>query len=269
MSDPTPQQSQDLPSFLARPLRWWERIASAVPGAALSTFGTIAVFVTENQAGSTALLLIGAVLMLVGIQGAPLQGASKNAVQFANIAATQELTTLANAQTLVDDGKPDAALTVLEKGVTWGELNRQGVTWQELAGETRSAYNALAGATYERLATDALMRVISSLRTETGADISYVLDHSPLTDGAIIMPDGKTIQIEFTFNRDGDGVTTWLRKDGSVPLIGDAMLVVTNMSHVENYDFLFKKPVRATAWNGSEDDVTLKGVLTNIISEIS
>jgi hypothetical protein len=47
---------------------------SAVAGSLLATGGVMAVFMTDNQAGSVALLLISAVFMIMSINGAPLLG---------------------------------------------------------------------------------------------------------------------------------------------------------------------------------------------------
>ncbi|MFD9485643.1 hypothetical protein ACFWBX_16980 [Streptomyces sp. NPDC059991] len=56
----------------AAPLSRWERLSASVLGLGLSGAGVIAVFVTSNQAGSVALLLVGAVLLLMAVNGSPL-----------------------------------------------------------------------------------------------------------------------------------------------------------------------------------------------------
>ncbi|BCB92095.1 hypothetical protein [Phytohabitans suffuscus] len=54
------------------PLSMWERIIATVAGGVLLTLGALAVFVSANQAGSAALLLVGAVFVLFGVNGTPL-----------------------------------------------------------------------------------------------------------------------------------------------------------------------------------------------------
>lgn len=53
-------------------LRAWERILAIVLGVVSGSAGGYAVFVTENQAGTAALLLLSIVLCIIGIQGTPL-----------------------------------------------------------------------------------------------------------------------------------------------------------------------------------------------------
>jgi hypothetical protein len=52
-----------------------------VVGVALTAVGAIAVYATSNQAGTTALLLIGAVFVIIGLQGTPLVRASKDSIE--------------------------------------------------------------------------------------------------------------------------------------------------------------------------------------------
>ncbi|MGI5224021.1 hypothetical protein [Actinoallomurus sp. CA-142502] len=68
-----PQLSDDDPDV--EPLAAWERTLSAIFGISLAAGGAAAVFVTKNQAGSVALLLIGGVLLVMTINGTPLLGA--------------------------------------------------------------------------------------------------------------------------------------------------------------------------------------------------
>lgn len=56
----------------AAPLSRWERLSASVLGLGLSGAGVVAVFMTGNQAGSVALLLVGVVLLLMAINGSPL-----------------------------------------------------------------------------------------------------------------------------------------------------------------------------------------------------
>jgi hypothetical protein len=62
-----PEQQPD-----AAPLSRWERLAASLSGSALSGAGATAVFITDNQAGSVALLLVGVVLLVMAINGSPL-----------------------------------------------------------------------------------------------------------------------------------------------------------------------------------------------------
>lgn len=66
-----PSDSEDLIGEAA-PLSRWERLGASVAGVALTGSGAVAVFLTGNQAGCVALLLIGALLLVIAINGTPL-----------------------------------------------------------------------------------------------------------------------------------------------------------------------------------------------------
>lgn len=65
-------EAPEAPDVDAAPLSRWERVSASVLGLGLSGAGGVAVFVTGNQAGSVALLLVGVVLLVMAINGAPL-----------------------------------------------------------------------------------------------------------------------------------------------------------------------------------------------------
>jgi hypothetical protein len=100
------------PAASDRPVRvrWlskWERAAAAAVGIASIATGGTAVFVSGNQAGTTALLLIGSLFTLLGIQGTPIRSATKDSVQL-------ERRLVEEVNTLVEQGKAEAAIPVLE-----------------------------------------------------------------------------------------------------------------------------------------------------------
>ncbi|WP_405974026.1 hypothetical protein OG496_37405 [Streptomyces sp. NBC_00988] len=69
---PAAEDTPEVPELDAAPLSKWERLGASLSGTALSGAGVAAVFVTSNQAGSVALLLVGVVLLIMGINGSPL-----------------------------------------------------------------------------------------------------------------------------------------------------------------------------------------------------
>ncbi|MEU5912736.1 restriction endonuclease [Micromonospora sp. NPDC047527] len=58
---------------IADPLDRWARATAVLLGAATEGAGCVAVFTVDNQAGTAVLLLVGAVLLLLGLQGTPLR----------------------------------------------------------------------------------------------------------------------------------------------------------------------------------------------------
>jgi hypothetical protein len=68
--EPAPEPSDD--DMIADEMQLWERWVALVLGVLLAGPGVWAVFASSNQAGSAVLLLIGAALLLIGVQGTPL-----------------------------------------------------------------------------------------------------------------------------------------------------------------------------------------------------
>ncbi|MER7455877.1 hypothetical protein [Micromonospora sp. NPDC126480] len=67
---------------VAFPLSMWERIIVTAAGGALLALGAFAVFLSVNQAGSVALLLVGGVFVLFGVNGMPLLSAKLMEFEF-------------------------------------------------------------------------------------------------------------------------------------------------------------------------------------------
>ncbi|MEO3771485.1 hypothetical protein [Micromonospora sp. B9E7] len=75
MTEPASEASVDEAprDDLADPLNRGARAMAVALGTAATGAGAVAVFVTSNQAGTAVLLLVGAVLVLLGLQGTPLR----------------------------------------------------------------------------------------------------------------------------------------------------------------------------------------------------
>ncbi|MEV6179776.1 MULTISPECIES: hypothetical protein [Streptomyces] len=71
VSDPNDESEMDNESE-GDPLSGWSRFAAGFTGLALSSVGAAAVFMTNNQAGSVALILGGIVFLLMLVSGNPL-----------------------------------------------------------------------------------------------------------------------------------------------------------------------------------------------------
>jgi hypothetical protein len=64
------------------PLSMWERIIVTAAGGVLLTLGAFAVFLSVNQAGSVALLVVGGLFVLFGVNGMPLLSAKLMEFEF-------------------------------------------------------------------------------------------------------------------------------------------------------------------------------------------
>ncbi|MEU4320969.1 hypothetical protein AB0F85_29385 [Nocardia fluminea] len=86
--DPQAGRGDDLPSSLSG----LERAGASVLGVGFGGAGAVAVFITENGAGTAALLILAAAMLLLAVQGTPLTrfGSETANLQFANKQGQQE-----------------------------------------------------------------------------------------------------------------------------------------------------------------------------------
>ncbi|GAA5125702.1 hypothetical protein [Pseudonocardia adelaidensis] len=92
-------------------LSHWERIAATLLGLAGVGAGGAGVFLSDNQAGTTTILLLGAVFLLMAVQGTPIISASKDKVELARrrlrAATAKEL--VESARGKIEEEKPEVA----------------------------------------------------------------------------------------------------------------------------------------------------------------
>ncbi|WP_280247603.1 hypothetical protein [Nocardia abscessus] len=131
------------------PLNTRERIAALSLGTVFGSAGSVAVFVSDNQAGTAALFLLTAVLLLLGVQGTPLTrlGSGEHNAEFARKIAGRIL------QTANDEDDPRVA----EGAVRAAEivLSPTAPTW-----ETGGIARVLDAYEYERAVHEALYRIL-------------------------------------------------------------------------------------------------------------
>jgi hypothetical protein len=106
---PEPPEPED---DLSEQLSMRSRILAVAFGLSAGGFGTLAVFRTDNQAGTALLLALSAALLLIGLQGSPLIriGSGDSNIQLARIRrrATREVVRA------VQDERPEVSQAVLE-----------------------------------------------------------------------------------------------------------------------------------------------------------
>lgn len=108
-SEPQHQGLHDL----ADPLDLWARIVALGLGSAALGFGCYAVMRSENQAGTALVLIVGAVLLVLGLQGTPLRrlGGGEHSVELAALRRQRGIELIAEA---VNEQPPQVAAAVAE-----------------------------------------------------------------------------------------------------------------------------------------------------------
>ncbi|MEH1170005.1 hypothetical protein V6V47_31960 [Micromonospora sp. CPCC 205539] len=99
---------------LADPLAPWARALALVLGVGATGFGCYAVMVSDNQAGTAFVLLAGAVLLLLGLQGTPLRrlGSGDHSLELAALRRRQRaIQVVADA---TREQPPEVAVAVAE-----------------------------------------------------------------------------------------------------------------------------------------------------------
>jgi hypothetical protein len=96
------------------PLDAWARALSLALGLAATTFGCYAVLASDNQAGTAFILLAGAVLLLLGLQGTPLRRLSsgEHTLELADIRRRRAALEVVKRAT--EEEAPDVAAAVVD-----------------------------------------------------------------------------------------------------------------------------------------------------------
>ncbi|MGI9002759.1 MAG: hypothetical protein ACR2GH_14030 [Pseudonocardia sp.] len=102
----------DLPPLRGVNLKPWERSVAAIFGLAGTGVGGVGIFLSENQAGTTAILILGAAFMLMAIQGTPIRKASEESLEMADREAVDR--TVGKAKVKLKEEGPGEARAVLE-----------------------------------------------------------------------------------------------------------------------------------------------------------
>jgi hypothetical protein len=108
MPEPEEPETPEEPEAEALPL--WARTLAGIVGATLTSAGVVAVFITDNQAGSVALILMGALFLIMLFSGNPMQSLSHGDTQLRFALAKRRRKELER----IEDTPPEAAIERLD-----------------------------------------------------------------------------------------------------------------------------------------------------------
>jgi hypothetical protein len=245
MADPPPEAR----THPGAPLRTWERVLALLIGVAFAVLAVFALFVTDNQAGTAALLLVAAAFLLIGVQGTAL-------VRFGSGSTSVELDRrLADAVRRADEvaeRDPQLALGILEGAAII----------EPRIGPAASAARAM---NYESAVRQALERVQPAEATVTAAQ--------PPLDFAVVAPAG-TVLVSVVF-RQSRGV----QMIDLAPLVGSRQLedaagglaVVNHPSSASVTNYVATAAghgvrIEVVTWETPQHDRDLAEALTRLLS---
>ena len=112
MSDDKDGTDRPSPKVTGANLRPWERWLAGLFGATGTGVGGIGIFLSDNQAGTTAILLLGAIFVLIAIQGTPLRSASRESIE---LSERQVVDLVAEkAENELEEDEPERARATIE-----------------------------------------------------------------------------------------------------------------------------------------------------------
>jgi hypothetical protein len=251
------RDAQEVPELDAAPLSAWERAAASVSGACLSGAGIASVFLTDNQAGSVALLLVGAIILVMAINGAPLIRARYQDYELFMARRRRQVVAT------IEEDSPEAArqalqvLNALDPGASRDPVVAQ-----------------MSGLVLEREVVDRLQRLYPST-VHFGGLADHGLD-------ALITTDAARIGVQVKSGRN-PLAGPWLRDIvqrianlGTAPgvLNVDGVLVVTNMPLAATLPRRIREanlimPTTVVRWTDEQDDQALEAAVRELSSKLN
>ncbi|UQX00997.1 hypothetical protein [Streptomyces sp. RerS4] len=253
----TADEMPEIPEPDAVPLTRWERVGASMAGVLLAGAGTVAVFVSSNQAGSVALLLAGAVLLIMAINGSPLTRA-----RYQDYEVLMARRRHAVAETIEQEAPQDArqALQVLS------------------AIDPRSSNDPfvarVSGAVYEREVAERLSALHpgSVLRGGLGdSGIDIVLQTASARIG-VNVKEGRSV-LTTAVLRAAVQAAVQVRDHRVAPI--DALLLVTNRPLPQDVARRLREvasagiPVAVVRWVDDQDDDALEAKVQELTSRIN
>lgn len=257
MADSKSDGSQDSRGGPWEPLSGIERASAGVVGAAAGGAGAVALFVTDNQAGTAAMLVVAVAFLLIAIQGTPLTrfGSGEHAIELERRRVGKEL---------VDQAEAEPDLEAKEALITAAGTVDPSGRWIDHLEPIR----------YEGLVYDALCRVLGQ---NGAADIVRAGQGSGV-DYSVRFPPNARVAVEAKFSRRSLSRDRIAAAQNYALTTGTPVLIVTNAPlSPAVYDMNMRAstrqsdgtypPVEVVTWNGVADDDVLHRALLRLARE--
>ncbi|MEV6123860.1 hypothetical protein AB0M23_25685 [Streptomyces sp. NPDC052077] len=167
------------------PLARWAQVGAGIVGTLLTGGGGVAVFVSDNQAGTVALVLAGAIFLLMTFGGAPLHSLGFGEANLRFARRRQEVVRGAI------DSSPEQAPRVLR--------DLESV-------DSQSRPDPTVGALTERIYEDAIFHFLRNAFPQYVTNREKTVGLGRRVDFAVDLPSGKPIVVEARYFRRGNPV---------------------------------------------------------------
>lgn len=252
----TADEVPELPEPDALPLTRWERLGASLAGITLAGAGVVAVFVTGNQAGSVALLLVGAVLLIMAINGAPLTRARYQDYELLMARRRHEIVATIEQEEPQDARQALQVLSAVDPGSADDPFVAQ-----------------VTAAVYEREVADRLARVYpGSHRVSGRADLGVdILVETPTARIGVQVKAGRTVLTNSAL-RNVIQAASGARNSRLAPI--DGLLVVTNRPLPHDVSRRLREvtnpvlPTTVVRWVDDQDDTVLEARVQELVSRI-
>ncbi|MEU3773570.1 hypothetical protein AB0F11_10230 [Streptomyces sp. NPDC032472] len=250
------EEIPELPEPDALPLSRWERLGASLAGCSLAGAGVVAVFATGNQAGSVALLLVGAVLLVMAINGSPLTRARYQDYELLMTRRRRSLATTIEQEEPQDARQALQVLSAIDPRSTDDPVVAQ-----------------VSAAVYEREVADRLERVYPDTRRVGGPDDLGIdiLVQTPTARIGVQVKAGRSVLSGSRLRTEVQAVVAVnsIRRD---PI--DGFLLVTNRPLPHQLDRRLRElqtlglPVAVVRWMDDQDDAILGAKVEELVSRV-
>jgi hypothetical protein len=237
----------------------WERWIAGLIGLGAAGAGGVSVFMSDNQAGSTALLVFGAIFMLLAVQGTAIRRATRESVELERRSAVRKVVN--EARERIDAGEPDVAQAYIE-----------GAADTDPAVATDAAIRDVAADAYVQRVGQAISRVVNA---SASYEVSLSRDYADARIRDRRDPNGPVIEVyckHLQLPRARAISARWLRGVFDRFRRAGPTLIVSNYplsaGAAQWLDAQAEYPhVHFTPWGDTEDDENLAHAIDILFAE--
>jgi len=265
-AESAPVAVPSLPTGQPRELNRIERTAAALIGLGGAGAGGFGIFLSENQAGTAVILVLGVVFLLMAVQGTMVRRITKDGGDFADRAAEQR--TVDSLKITLDDRGPTAARAAIEAA-----------TAARPQLEQSAGIAAMTGQVYEASALDAIRaawRNTVNLGDQDPSPWTTMRTETPEGVDAIFGVDGRDspqIAVEILYTRNGAISRDRLAKNmAKLDNLGVPYLIVSSNRRTAQTELFWKHAPRAiprqfVEWQPGDPTSVIESAIERLVEQ--